>query len=548
MKKKIIFISLILGLIMALPIITADATITPQEIANAAINSNGSDNDQRISTNDGVYDLDGTIIEINTLNASWVEINLNETIGILIYQGVDHFKVVFNWIDGSVDELIMSIEMYSYESTNTSMVLKLPDHLITTSYDSFNSWTFTVDDFVIRWQEDIHELNIYNNPIQILITDVGGYEQILVNYFGFIVYFNRFADRSWIINFFNIYNITATYIPPPFAGELEVYYEKIGVISFPVFLDYPDVGAGDDEIYYLDDSAVTIAFINNVLYVQHDHYIITIYEDKVVLEYDFICIVIYMTTIIERIVIIFYEFTFIYYFTITELILVIIWETIEIKVYYYQIVIVYQLIEIIILIYNLYFEITINFHINIWIIEIVFIILILNPVIVQPVIIRFIPILVPIFIPLYFHIPVYINQYTYIYVPYLAQEVFIDIYSEVLESPTHTIEYYVYDQADNPILDATVTVDYQGSIYSTTHEGNGVYQVLIPTSNETETIIVTAVKPYYPTATLTYSLDINWTSGVETVTQPTPLSLVAVLISLLSVSIGTMIYTRKRRN
>ena len=117
--------------------------------------------------------------------------------------------------------------------------------------------------------------------------------------------------------------------------------------------------------------------------------------------------------------------------------------------------------------------------------------------------------------------------------------------------PTHTIDYIVYDEAQTPILDATVTVNYNGTVYPAAHIGFGVYSVDLPASNDTEAIIVTATKAWYPDAVLVYMLGIDWLIGTTTVTEtttpPVPLPIVAVVASLLCMAIGTTIITKKKK-
>lgn len=546
MNKKISYTFLIFSLILTMPIITANANLGPQELVNNEITANCEDNKQQIIALDGSYIFNGTTIDINTINETWIEVNLNGTLLVQIYQGDDHLKVIFQRIVIPTNELIMSLEMYSFEYDNTTLSIDLPSGIeISASYNYLGIWTFRIADFTISWAKEAHILDVFNTDFHVHIEDYGTYERIFVNYFGYLINVYRWADRSWIVNFGEIYKVNATYIPPVESGTLNVTYQKEAGPVIPVFTDFPDYNMEDPEVWHDMDGFLTIAFIETVLIIAHDNFVISIYEDKVVLDYVFVSIIIYMTTIIERIVIMFYEYTIIYYFTIVELFLVIIWETIELKVYQYQIIIVYEIFEIIILIFENHYEVTVVFHLELWIIEIVFVILLFGPVIIQPVIIRILPFIIPILVPMYFWIPVFINQYTYIYLPYLAEEIFIDIYNELLESPTHTIDFYVYDHLANPIVDANVFVNYNGSDYSTTSLAGGIYRVELPASDQAEVITVTATKTFYPTATLVYTLEVNWSTAIVTTVEAS-LPLFTIIVSLISIVIGTMVYNRKK--
>jgi len=93
--------------------------------------------------------------------------------------------------------------------------------------------------------------------------------------------------------------------------------------------------------------------------------------------------------------------------------------------------------------------------------------------------------------------------------------------------------------------DATVTVDYNGTYYPATQVATGIYEVEIPASDEVEHITVTAVKTWYPMGLLDYDLEVDWIT--ETVTAPSPLPIAAVIASLLIVSIGTMVISKKKK-
>ncbi|HUU77234.1 MAG TPA: hypothetical protein VMX55_02735 [candidate division Zixibacteria bacterium] len=98
-------------------------------------------------------------------------------------------------------------------------------------------------------------------------------------------------------------------------------------------------------------SFVWFTFVETVLLMTYGDITVTFYQDQIVITYVYISITIYFWFFgfIERNIIMFFEFTFIFYFTIVELILVIIYESVEIKYYYSQIVIIYESIEIILI-------------------------------------------------------------------------------------------------------------------------------------------------------------------------------------------------------
>jgi len=271
---------------------------------------------------------------------------------------------------------------------------------------------------------------------------------------------------------------------------------------------------------------------------------------------DFIVITWYFLLLIEMLTIFIWDITIIFYLVIVELIIVIIYETIEIKIYETQVVIVYQYIEIIFLFISvLIWQLTFIFHFEFWFIQIIFLIDIVVFIIINQIRIIFIPIIIPVFFPVIYYVPVIMKEYVYIYVPYAAEQLFIDVYDEDLQNPLHTIQYSVVDQLDNPVVDAAVDVSYNGTDYPAIHVGSGIYEVDLPASDVVETIEVTASKQWYPTATLTYDLEVTWVidtvnvnvTTTETITAPAPLPIISVLVSLFAVSIGAMVINKKKK-
>jgi hypothetical protein len=237
---------------------------------------------------------------------------------------------------------------------------------------------------------------------------------------------------------------------------------------------------------------------------------------------------------------------------------VIIYTTFEIKIYEYQMVIVYQYIEIIIVFVSIViWEFTFIFHFEFWFIEIIYIVDIVINIIVQPIRFVFVPVIVPVFIPVIFFVPVLIINFIHIYVPYASPALHIDVYNEDLQMPTHTMQYFVYDETGNPVDDATVSVNYDGTDYPATFVVNGIYQVQLPASTESETITVTATKSWYPDGILTYDLEVDWI--IETITIPTnvtvtetetptaPLFLIPIVTALGLMAVVTILVRRKKK-
>ncbi|MHA1244310.1 MAG: hypothetical protein ACTSP7_07015, partial [Candidatus Heimdallarchaeota archaeon] len=210
---------------------------------------------------------------------------------------------------------------------------------------------------------------------------------------------------------------------------------------------------------------VSVSFVDSCVMIEWEDVVIQILDEVIILIIDFIVITWYFLLLIEMLTIFIWDLTIIFYLVIVELIIVIIYETIEIKIYETQVVIVYQYIEIIFLFISvLIWQLTFIFHFEFWFIQIV----------------------IPVFFSVIYYVPVIMKEYVYVYVPYAAEQLFIDVYDEDLQNPLHTMQYSVVDQLDHPVLDATVDIVYNGTDYPATHVGGGVYEVDLPASDELE--------------------------------------------------------------
>ncbi|HUU78742.1 MAG TPA: Ig-like domain-containing protein [candidate division Zixibacteria bacterium] len=298
---------------------------------------------------------------------------------------------------------------------------------------------------------------------------------------------------------------------------------------------------------------VSISFVDNCVMIEWEDVTVQILLDMVVIIIGAIVITWYFLLLISMVTIIIFDITIIFYLTLVELILVLIYYTLEIKNYETQVVIVYEYIEIVFVFISIsIWQLTFIFHFEFWFIQIIFLVDLVAFIIINQVRILFIPVIVPIFISVIYYVPVIMKEYVHIYLPYAAEQIFIDVYDEDLKFPAHTIQYLVKDQLGNPIVDATVSVDYNGTNYPATHVGGGIYEVGLPASNETETITVTATKQWYPDASLTYDLTVDWIAINETttttVTEEGALPIVPILASLFSISICALVINRKKRN
>ena len=385
------------------------------------------------------------------------------------------------------------------------------------------SLSYNTTDGDFWWSDGVHELELEAGVLQI----------------DGAMMLSRINETAWDIftpTGLVVANLNGGYMGLEYFGP--VYYGAPPGVPVPPFYIDAVISIG------WDGSSITIGGIGCS---------ILICAFSLVLIWDYIIITWYFAYLfIERIVFVIWDITIIIYLTIIELLIVIIYYNYEIKIYETSIVIVYMFIEIIfVFISIIIWELTFIFHFEFWFIEIITIIDITVNIIVQPIRFVFIPIIVPVFIPIIFFVPVLLIQYIHVYVPYASPALHIDVVDEDLAMPTHTIQYLVYDEANTPILDATVTVDYNGSVYPAAQIGVGVYEVDLPASNDTEAITVTATKAWYPDAVLTYDLSIDWLIGITTVTEtetPTaPLPIIAVVASLLCMAIGTTLIAKKKK-
>jgi hypothetical protein len=455
--------------------------------------------------------------------------------------GVKCTKLDLGGTSIEADEMVFDVDFETDPSDGQSLEVELPDVSFKLSSggpnnDQWNgtligaevmefSYNTTNQDFY--WRDGAHEISM---KAGILNIDDG------------TMIVSRINSTAWDI--FTPTGIVVANLNPG-AGIMGLEYWGPGPLYYGAIPPVPIVPFYADPVISLtwDANGITIGGAFG--------YSIILTAVSFVLIWDYITITWYFAFLfIERIVFVIWDITIIIYITIIELLIVIIYYTYEIKIYETSVVIVYQYIEIIfVFISIIIWELTFIFHFEFWFIEIITIIDITINVIIQPIRFVFIPVIVPVFIPIIFFVPVLLIQYIHIYVPFASPALYIDVVDEDLAMPTHTIQYAVYDEAQNPIVDAAVNVDYNGTAYPASHVGNGVYEVALPASNGTETITVTATRQWYPDAILTYDLSVDWLIGsvttTETVTAPLPI--VAVVASLLCMAIGTTIIAKKKK-
>jgi len=523
-----------MSLILFLPAFTGDAQVSPDEI---------SDNS---ATPNATYDFDGNTIDIIEQTPESTQILLNDTYQLDLTHNDTDLGVLCTKLDTGLvleaDEMLFDVNFQTNED-GQSLKVDLPDFSISLSSSGPNNdeWNGTIigaPEFIdFSYNTTSNDLEVFDGVNKIYIKG----DTLIINDGlgpgGCIV--SRINDTAWDI------------LSP--VGIIVVNWNpSLGImgVEYLPFYNYYGPIMPPGPLYMGAFLIITLGF--NGICVEWGGTTIYVHAYMFVLIFDYISITWYFAYIITRIVLLIWDITIIIYLTIVELLIVIIYYTFEIKIYEMQIVIVYMFIEIIIVFISIYiWEFTFIFHFEFWFIEIIFIIDIIINIIIVPVRFIFIPIIIPVFIPVVYYVPVFITNYIHIYVPYAAPEIFIDVYDEDLAMPTHTIQYIVYDHTQTPIDDATVTVDYNGTAYPATFVGAGVYQVVLPASNETETIIVTAIKSWYPDAILTYDLGIDWLIGITTVTEtetPTaPIPIVAVVASLLCMAVGTVLLKRKKK-
>ncbi|MBN1330819.1 MAG: hypothetical protein JXA54_15205 [Candidatus Heimdallarchaeota archaeon] len=534
MNKKVIYAIAILSLLVMLPAYSGTAAVQPEMMDNQTIGANTQ------------YDYDGNTIEIIEQTTDSTRILLNNTYQLDLTHNSTNVGVVCTKIDSGLtpqaDAQLFDVDFRTDEN-GQELSINLPDFSVELENSGPNAdeWDMTIigppEMININYNTTSGAMNIFdglhviNYDGTLLVIDEG------VGPLGMIVH--RINETAW--------DITS-----PAAGGIIVanwnagqgyfciQYVAFGLVSGPIPNSFIPLYADPIISIVIDFNGISITWAGVTIY---------IHAMMLVLIFDYIILTWYFGFFIERLVILIWDITIIIYITIIELLMVIIYYTFEIKIYYSQIVIVYEFIEIVfVFISILIWEITFIFHFEFWWIQLIFIINV-NIAIVLPIRFIFIPIIIPVFIPIIYYVPVYILNTVHIYVPYASPALFIDVYDEILGTPTHTIQYKVTDQAGLEVDDATVEINYNGTDYPATFEGNGIYEVSIPASEEPEFITVTATKSWYPIAVLNYRLDIDWMAGITTITEtPTaPLPIVPVLAALSCLALGT-IMMRKRKN
>ncbi len=519
-----------MSLLLFLPAFVGDAQVAPSEVGGNNVTPNAS------------YNYDGNTIDIIENDPQSTTVLLNGTYELQLKHNATNVGVLCTKLDTGLsieaDEMLFDVNFETDPTDGQTLDVTLPDMSFELSSggpdneewnativgDEIMELSFNSESGDFWWSDGAHDVAM---KAGVLLVDGG------------LFMINRINESTWdimtpsgllLVN----YNLADDYMhidfgPPVYNGPMP-----------PAPIDWvlgPSISIG------WDGKSVTIGWIGFTIIVS----LLT-----VVLIWEYFVITWYFGfLILERIVILIFDITIIIYLTIIELLIVIIYYTFEIKIYETSVVIVYMYIEIIFVFISItIWELTFIFHFEFWFIEIITIINITVNIIIQPIRFVFIPVIVPVFIPVIFFVPVLLIQFIHIYVPYASPALYIDIIDEDLAMPTHTIEYIVYDEAQTPIVDATVTVDYNGTVYPAAHIGGGVYSVDLPASNDTEAITVTATKSWYPDAVLSYNLGIDWLIGIITITEtetPTaPLPIIAVVASLLCMAIGTTLITTKK--
>ncbi|MBD3190096.1 MAG: hypothetical protein GF308_05610 [Candidatus Heimdallarchaeota archaeon] len=543
--KKLLFVCFVITLFLVMPAFQGKATISPEDLTDARANST-EETDENLIAQDETYEIDGNTIRVEKVDEHNTRVYLNETYRVDIAQYDSHSEVNFYELTEGLNPdavlLLISVKIETNE-TSTSFTIKFLEQTIIIMSNPSGDWFFYLNEITIIWSELEGMVSIFYQELwTITITET----TISITHLEYeSLFIERIEPRQWRIELGTQPPVDATYVPD--VSLIVIFGE--GQTATEVFVEIPSeptIGLTEP---------ITISFIESVLLITYGEITIAIHPDKVVVDYIFISIVVYIYEMvyIERIVIIFYEITIIYYITIVELVLVIIYESIEIKIYITKITIIYYQIEITVVFVSIeVWYIFIIWHFDIWVVEIEIWILIFV-LIVQPVIIRFIPIFifvpVPVIVPVF--IPVFITQYVYIYIPVYPRLMLIDVANEDLQMPTHTIDYNVTYIYGFPVNDANVTVDYNGTTYPTTFQGDGIYRVQLPASTEKEPIIVTAKRAGMPDAKLIYDLEISWeitTTTTTTTTQQTSIPVIIAIASLFSVAIAAVVFRKKKKN
>ena len=520
-----------MSLLLFLPAFVGDAQVAPSEVGGNNVTPNAS------------YNYDGNTIDIIENDPQSTTVLLNGTYELQLEHNATNVGVLCTKLDTGLsieaDEMLFDVNFETDPTDGQTLDVTLPGMSFELSSggpdnEEWNGsiigteameFSYNTDNQDFYWSDGAHDISL---KAGVLVID------------GTMM-LSRINETAWDI-------LTPTGL------VLANFNPGAGIMGFeygiPIY--YGSIPPGPVLPYYID-AVISIGWDGNCVTIGGIGFSILISAYTLVLIWDYIVITWYYALFfIERIVFVIWDITIIIYLTIIELLIVIIYYTYEIKIYETSIVIVYMYIEIIfVFISIIIWELTFIFHFEFWFIEIITIINITVNIIIQPIRFVFIPVIVPVFIPVIFFVPVLLIQFIHIYVPYASPALYIDIIDEDLAMPTHTIEYIVYDEAQTPIVDATVTVDYNGTVYPAAHIGGGVYSVDLPASNDTEAITVTATKSWYPDAVLSYNLGIDWLIGIITITEtetPTaPLPIIAVVASLLCMAIGTTLITKKKK-
>ncbi len=532
MKSKVIYSVLIISLLAFLPVFSGDAQISPEQASKDSFDANS------------VYNYDGNTINIIEQTAQKTILLLNNTYELdLVHNattvGVTCYIVEDAPLSPQADEFVFSVD-FTLDEEEHELHVQTPDFelYLQNSGDNNEVWGGAImgvpDTLAFTYNTDTKEFFAYDSSTSF---SYDGSDLFIIGDYGAVT-ITRFNETEFLINSSELPGLVIINWNEA-KGVFGIEYVATGLVT-------GTIPGGFLPIY--SDATISITIDFNGICVSWLGVTIYLHANMFILIFAYISITWYFGFFIERIVFIIWDITIILYLAIYELIIVIIYESIEIKIYESQIVIVYEFIEIVfVFISILIWEVTFIFHFEFWFIQLIFVVQ-LNILIINPIRIIFIPIIIPIFITTIYYVPVYINNYVHIYIPYASPALYIDVYDELLAQPNHTIQYLVTDQAGLPINDATVKIDYNGEQYTASFVSAGVYEVTLPASNDTETIEVTASKTWYPDGHLTYDLDIDWLIGVTTVTEtPTaPLPIIPVVVSLFCLAIGATIIKRRK--
>lgn len=545
LNKKVVFSIAVIALMLFLPMFSGQAVVTPDDLNDSSLITSAGDGSTEIAQPDGTYVVNGTTIEVNSINSDETEVILNNTYKVHITQAPNVFQADFYEMSGGggphieADTRILGVTVATYETNTTVSVYISSFGEIKIINKGPDTWMVELPDLVVHYDGTVNSLVILT-PDYVIIVDE---HLITINSPSYMpIALEKYEERFWRIHVLaGIMNVT--YFPTRYFAPNDnlTVTDDLGNVIFGPAKPVP--------FNIVNPTGVTFTFQDEVLVISYLYWTVSFYPDFIVLQYFDIAITLYFDYygILERVIILILDFTFVFYYinVLIELYFVIIYYDFEIKFYYTQVVIVCQTIEIVIVFISItLWEITIIWHIDVWLIQIVILIQ-LNVVIVQPVRLIFIPVIIPIFIPVVYYVPVFITNIIQVYIPYAALQVYIDVYSQELRKPTHTIQYFVYDQTGTPINDATVTVAYNGTVYPAAFIANGIYEVNLPASDKRETITVTAMKDWYPDGILTYDLNVTWVT--EVVTQNTPLYILPIIASLAFLAVSTTIIRKRKR-